>query len=174
MCSTFTYADDEMCALGTWCGAGGICVDPVGEPCDNSEHCPDGLVCLDPNGGGVSMCSPPFSTGGLCAEDLQCESGLCVDGVCCQTACNGPCERCDEVPGLCTPASGASGECGVDQACVNGACEVVPQPGCATSCAAGMTCVNDSCVPNDGLSCTDNQDCNSGLCFENTCISPPD
>lgn len=37
-------------------------------------------------------------TGAGCASPDQCQSGFCVDGVCCDSACDGPGQRCD-VPG---------------------------------------------------------------------------
>jgi hypothetical protein len=42
---------------------------------------------------------------GACAQSTDCASGHCVDGVCCDTACDGPCESCvlAIAPGRCTP-----------------------------------------------------------------------
>lgn len=42
--------------------------------------------------------------GAACASDCECLSGSCVDDVCCQTACDGPCEVCS-VGGACEPAA---------------------------------------------------------------------
>jgi len=34
-----------------------------------------------------------------------CGEGTCVDGFCCNRACDGPCERCDQTPGQCEAAA---------------------------------------------------------------------
>lgn len=41
---------------------------------------------------------PLIPDGGACAEPIECESGFCVAGVCCDTACSGPLQRCN-LPG---------------------------------------------------------------------------
>jgi hypothetical protein len=43
--------------------------------------------------------------GAECAQALECQSGFCSDGVCCDTSCDGPCVACqgDGAAGLCTP-----------------------------------------------------------------------
>ncbi len=38
----------------------------------------------------------PALDGALCAEDIQCASTFCADGVCCDTACTEPDESCNE------------------------------------------------------------------------------
>lgn len=43
--------------------------------------------------------------GASCVEASQCDSGTCVDGVCCRTSCDTVCTRCD--------APGQEGECSV-------------------------------------------------------------
>jgi hypothetical protein len=44
-------------------------------------------------------------TGEACAAHPECSSGSCVDGVCCETACGGDCEKCNlpTAPGKCLP-----------------------------------------------------------------------
>jgi hypothetical protein len=42
--------------------------------------------------------APLVPDGGACAAPIECESGFCVDSVCCETACAGPLQRCD-LPG---------------------------------------------------------------------------
>lgn len=46
----------------------------------------------------------PAGIGDPCAGDgsQRCTEGTCVDGVCCKSACDGLCERCDRTPGECT------------------------------------------------------------------------
>jgi len=45
------------------------------------------------------------TNGSACSSNTACRSGFCVDGVCCNTSCNGTCERCDVSPsvGTCSP-----------------------------------------------------------------------
>ncbi|MGZ3422281.1 MAG: GlyGly-CTERM sorting domain-containing protein, partial [Polyangiales bacterium] len=80
-----------------------------------------------------------------CTSDAQCGSGACVDGKCCDKACNGACEACD-VPGkegTCTPIDGS------------------PRMGHAT-CAPYVTCSAGACA----ASCAKDGDCASGnVCF---------
>lgn len=75
----------------------------------------------------------PIPTGDACAQAADCESGFCVDGVCCATACTGACERCD--------TSGARGAC----TAVSGA---------FNHCAPGNTCIQNECVPSAGTTCS--------------------
>ncbi len=43
-----------------------------------------------------------------CAANSECASGFCVDGVCCNTACDGQCFNCNQAGtvGYCTPQTG--------------------------------------------------------------------
>jgi hypothetical protein len=64
-----------------------------------------------------------------CTSPTQCDSGNCVDGVCCDSACDGPCVACDAEAhvGVCRPTAGGSD----DPACTAGVCDG------AGSCATG-------------------------------------
>lgn len=56
--------------------------------CDPGAHC-DGMTCV-----------PTLPPGAPCARTPECGGGrLCVDGVCCTSACSGTCARCN-LPGL--------------------------------------------------------------------------
>ncbi len=93
----------------------------------------------------------PIATGNACAQSADCESGFCVDGVCCATACTGSCERCDTsgARGTCTAVSGAFNHCAPGNTCIQNAC--VPSAG--TTCSADRLGVVDkdgkttSCAP---------------------------
>lgn len=50
------------------------------------------------DGGVFGKCVPTLPNGDSCTNSAECQSGFCVDGVCCNTACNGPSEQCN-VPG---------------------------------------------------------------------------
>ncbi|HTA19864.1 MAG TPA: hypothetical protein VK989_11260, partial [Polyangia bacterium] len=84
-----------------------------------------------------------------CASGGECDSTLCIDGVCCASACDGNCQACNLAGkvGTCTPRpAGATGRlcanqppsgCGYDGTCDgNGACHRY---------AAGFACKAASC-----------------------------
>lgn len=93
----------------------------------------------------------PIATGKTCTLAADCETGFCVDGVCCATACTGGCERCDTnaARGTCTAVSGAFNHCPAGNTCIQNQC--VPAAG--TTCAADKLNVLDkdgkptSCAP---------------------------
>jgi hypothetical protein len=70
--------------------------------CTEDRHCAAGLYC---NPGGTCKTTKP--NGRQCGGPNECTSGFCVDGVCCDKACNGQCEACDDNPGVCTQVRGA-------------------------------------------------------------------
>ena len=158
--------------------AGVACPDGA---CDGLGHC---ATCNDGVRNGnetdVDCGGPncPGCDGELCSGDpADCQSGHCVDGICCTTACDKKCDACavsfTGVPsGMCAPVllgkqHGSSclelGGCGVGTLC---ACEdsVKNQDetavDCGGICAAGC---------NVGSPCTEALDCKSGVCTGNVC-----
>ncbi|MCC7111507.1 MAG: hypothetical protein IT382_19590, partial [Deltaproteobacteria bacterium] len=132
---------DPACLQALACdGASSGC--PQG--CASSPDCPEGSFCE------AGRCAPRLNDAARCTAAEQCRSGHCEDGVCCATACDGPCDACDapSAVGTCQPR--ARGTPGVPS-CVPYTC-----PGesvsCATTCAsapcsAGHACTSDSsCV----------------------------
>ena len=71
---------------------------------DPEAECPSGTTC---NGvGACGQVAPPnLANGQLCVSDTQCQSGFCTDGVCCESACDAPCEACGT--GACLPVKKA-------------------------------------------------------------------
>ena len=103
--------------------------------------------------------------GALCQEARECLSGSCVDGVCCNSACEGQCEACD-VPkalGLCVPVSGAPH--GAREACAAGPegkpCEQRSCDGVERSSCEGLAGLTVSCR---APSCADGVATPEGLC----------
>src|SRR5215831_6204901 len=50
--------------------------------------------------------SPPeivvaLANGRVCTRNRQCDTGRCVDGHCCNSACSGTCQTC--ITGICSP-----------------------------------------------------------------------
>ena len=77
--------------------------------------------------------------GTACTAPAECDSGFCVDGVCCANACAGQCEACD--------VAGAAGKCSG----VTGA-----PHGTREKCAevAGNICATLTCAPADRTKCS--------------------
>jgi hypothetical protein len=95
--------------------------------------------------------------GATCAAGSECEAGLCVDGVCCASACEGTCEACD-LPGSLGTCSLVHGAPHGKKSCVTGAasdpcnagsCDGTTATKCAAfAIAAGGACTAPSCEGN--------------------------
>ncbi len=97
------------------------------EPCE-AYACPDGKAgcvktcagpddCLathfcDPS----NTCKPKLDNGAVCTSAAQCKTGFCVDGVCCNSECNG-------FPGATCTKQGSIGTCQCT-ACPSGPCQL--------------------------------------------------
>eukprot|EP01059_Diplonema_ambulator_P019164 TRINITY_DN31_c1_g1_i1.p1 TRINITY_DN31_c1_g1~~TRINITY_DN31_c1_g1_i1.p1 ORF type:complete len:1171 (+),score=268.90 TRINITY_DN31_c1_g1_i1:126-3638(+) len=62
--------------------------------CEVFDDCAEGFSCYK------KLCVPYYALGASCAVDRQCASGHCVDGMCCNSACDLPCQRCTNM-GIC-------------------------------------------------------------------------
>ncbi len=85
--------------------------------------------------------------GAPCAVADQCGSGLCVDGVCCTSACDEPCHSCalPDAGGTCTPAGAGTDprdDCGD-----GGACDLTCGASGACTSRVGATCTPGGCGP---------------------------
>jgi hypothetical protein len=124
-----------------------------------ANDCNDGDLKVNP--GAVAVCDGSASlntdfncdgkadcNGSTCASDAQCGSGFCVDGVCCNNACNSP------------PTCRGTGVCGT------GTCTYPVTPN--VLCNDGNTCtLNDKC-DNSGVCGGTAKVCNSA---PNTCYT---
>ena len=101
--------------------------------------------------------------GASCTASTGCESGFCVDGVCCQSACDGACETATCSPaGQCilaaasTVCRAATGVCDAAETCdgSSGACPADGFASTTTECraAAGDCDVPELC-PGDSAAC---------------------
>src|SRR5207248_851869 len=88
------------------------------------------------------------SLGTPCGSNADCGSSVCVDGVCCGTACTGQCEACDIT--ACKTICAVDGDCASGNYCDStSAC--VPQKAQATACGADNECLSANCA--DGVCC---------------------
>jgi hypothetical protein len=108
------------------CSSIGACTSGVPVRCE-AGYCADGETCAttceEGECPGDSYCAPSGvcelrrANASSCVRDEECDSGSCVDRICCSDACEGTCESC-RVPGsvgTCTivPAmTDPDGECG--------------------------------------------------------------
>lgn len=158
-----------------------------------------GVCCQYSNGTGL-CCK---NNGDACGSGSECATGQCVNGVCCDSACGGNCDRCDVSGsvGICTNvASECTGDC---DACVGGNCQASQglcpaSPGTlCTTCEGGGTSFNcayddtqdgdctaiygagsacyqyDVCLKPDGDPCGNGGECASGHCVDGVCCNMP-
>jgi len=177
---------------GRLCNANGACVDGATASCTPYGCSTSGrgcaTACSAAGGTNVSACRPGFTcdtatgaclgsrpAGALCAANGECGSNTCVGGVCCSSACDGPCERCD-LDGVCKPfARGAaprSEACGT-YTCngTSGACST--QCSAAGDCVTGIPCNTGECRGSlaNGAACTIGAACASGVCADGVCCN---
>ncbi len=57
--------------------------------CTSDSQCSSGQYCAN------GACQERKTLGATCGGDNQCASGKCVDGVCCNSACDGSCDACN-------------------------------------------------------------------------------
>ena len=155
----------QVCANGTECSSG-LCVD---QRCCNTacnlpcQTCVTG-TCSPVNSADDAECTPTTTktcnASGACVLKLgqacttgmgtQCASGQCVDGHCCNTACNGPCQTC--ATGTCSPVNNAD-----DPECT---------PTTTKTCNGAA-----ACLLKQAQSCTLGSECATGQCFDNKCCN---
>lgn len=125
-------------------------------------------------------CVPDEVPGTSCSDASSCASGHCVDGVCCDTACDAQCAACDVTDnvGTCTLVEGAPHapreSCPADQ-CEDGVASAdYTCTGADDTCqptelaCAPYRCGEDACRDR----CEVDDDCVGGfICLEQRCVS---
>ena len=107
------------------------------------------------------------TSGQQCTKNTDCFAGHCVDGICCETACQGSCLECVATSGKIGTAS---------------KCQFVaygkPDTKATTPCAAPSFCDGKGfCFKTNGVACTKDSLCVSkfcvaGLCCDKLCDGP--
>ncbi|MBK9265466.1 MAG: hypothetical protein IPM54_37480 [Polyangiaceae bacterium] len=143
------------------CNGGGACIDAGSKPCapyicssntclaacSSQSHCNVAAYC----DGATSTCVYKKVQGSACAAGVECQSGHCVDGVCCDADCAGTCKVCN--------ASGT---------CVNVAAGTQDN----TCQAQGQACDGSGiCKKSIGQSCTVSTECLSNFCVDGFCCN---
>lgn len=108
-----------------------------GQYCENSWQLCDGTRCAQRSS---------LANGKACVGDLECKSGHCADGVCCDQACAGTCMSCKQEgqAGTCAAVSkGQQDKCGLLRAC-NGAGACLGQAN--YPCKADSECMSGRCA----------------------------
>jgi len=150
--------------------------------CASNGDCVTGNYCSVSDG----LCKPLTQPGTSCASAVECGSGQCVDGVCCNVACAGQCEACNLVaaPGVCLPVAGAPvggrAACETDGSLCGGSCDGTLRTACvyetnattcvAASCAAGEATLRAGCDGVGHCPAAATQDCGSYVCGATACL----
>lgn len=158
---------------GMGCEAGKTCKSGVCSTCfnDQKDDHEDGIDC-----GGVCA---PCKLGQTCTVNTDCDANSpCVQNVCCDKACDGPCETCPAGSGICIALeTGEKGACSSKlEVCANGNC----QRRAGILCTNDMQCMSGDCktLPSGGecaqgainTPCVDDRDCASNLnCTDHLC-----
>lgn len=141
-------------------GLDGLCSpNPVGT--DPDSECFGALACA-----GTGKCDYR-ANGDACSSGQECESGACVDGVCCSSACSGECEKCSAA-GICTTILNAEDPGVCDDSHAVGGCNVAP-----CTCDSSGTCKSGGGVAcTSSANCTDGAPCVDGVCCNTICNGP--
>jgi len=152
-CPTDTTCRDFPASVGALRCVAGRCGDAtqlcrgnaqnVGQACSPTNLCDDSGNCSEPKKG----------NGAACNTGSECTSNNCVDGVCCNLACNGVCETCQSTglcraaatDAACSPVSCSSfdAECVTDRSNTPNACSGRGQ--CRTTEDCGFRSTNTRC-----------------------------
>ncbi|MEZ4300844.1 MAG: hypothetical protein R3B70_38275 [Polyangiaceae bacterium] len=151
-CTSATCTDGVCCnmACGGTCqacdlaGTVGTCT-PVPSGQDPDNECMGTQVC-----NGAGQCRKP--NGDVCAAGTECLSDNCVDGVCCNSTCNGTCQACNVAGNV-------------------GTCSPVPaNTDPANECPGTLNCNGTgACLLDLGVACGSGPACQSGACVDGVC-----
>jgi hypothetical protein len=151
-CAQTAAACNGMCRACNVAGSVGTCANvPAGlgdDTCTSDQACNAAQQCKAKNG---------FQ----CQSYMDCASGQCADGVCCNTACADVCKVCNlnATKGTCSPVPTGNEDPGT---CMS-------DPLQSRFCDAASVCTN---APKPvGKPCTASGQCQSGFCIDGVCCS---
>jgi hypothetical protein len=150
------------------------------------DPCEPGHACVPVGDGTRGVCGKR-KNGQVCQSADDCDSGHCVDGVCCENSCEGPCRSCNlaGAPGLCLNAADdaqdprracrdlSEGACSTNGRCDGkGGCQMYAD---GTHCGAPEACVGEKYTPPSTCQSGDCQpstvrDCNPYKCNGAACF----
>ncbi len=136
--------------------------------CGNDNDCISTAFCTS-----QGTCLTKMVTGSACSAGKECQSGYCVDGVCCSESCSGQCESCNIAPneGTCVAVVGepiGKAKCAGDGECA-GACDGVNRTACSVP-PSGQTCGTPGC---SGDKSTFSECDGKGACLEKSADCAP-
>jgi hypothetical protein len=201
--------DTPKPACSFFCGTGGVC--PADYQCATDGICKlagladdfacAGFVVADGSGGpaDAAVDATPGSLGAGCSSATECDSGFCVDNVCCDSPCAGACQACSRAAGAsssgtcallgsafeCRPAAsdcdaaevcdGANPTCPADALAASGTpCGPgVAQPICNPDVCDGAGTCTDVAPAANNTQCGLDPVCDPDVCMNGTCIDAP-
>lgn len=146
--------------------------------CRSDADCVNGFFCRE------GRCVARIPPGQMCTTSAECATGFCVDGVCCNAACTGQCEACDNPGslGTCSPVRGAPHgarrACGGTGVCA-GTCDGSNRTACTfpsdqtqcsmPSCMNGVETQSATCDGRGNCSPARMRDCGRYACSATAC-----
>jgi hypothetical protein len=168
-----TQCAAAICSVSTLtpaqtCDGAGTCKPVTAAACPGNLNCGSATACKTSCSTAADCVSPDVCTTGACAlktpgttcgSAAECASGFCQQGVCCNSACTGICQSCNNggSAGTCTnvPANTAPtpttqcatatvATCGTDGLCDgSGKCQLYP----STTTCVPQSCTGDTLTP---------------------------
>jgi outer membrane protein OmpA-like peptidoglycan-associated protein len=185
---------EGIATMAAACNGTGACPAPETVECglyacgetDCNGDCQVDLDCAAGSWCSAGVCAPQKDPASSCAADNECLSGHCADGVCCDTACSGQCEACDELDtaGTCVPVTGAPRNsrtpCAADGSACDGYCDGSSADSCAypdlsvtcreAGCEDGVATLGATCDGTGVCPAVQVQSCGAYQCGETQCL----